>query len=106
MTTTQMRATRFLGATKSEIEEAEFLADILREPDPLGTLATLMEWLPESAFDQRTTGSVYTRLKILAYELRPLTLDNLRETLVRFPDEQVSIAVDDVAEILAGARHE
>lgn len=94
----------FPGTQDSELEEAELLADILDEPNPARAVMELREWLPEAAFRWRTTGNVYTRLYILSFEGKPVTIEGLRETLRRFPDDQVAIAAADIATILE-ARH-
>lgn len=102
---TDIRNRLFPGIQDSELEEAELLADIIDEPDAAKAVMELREWLPESAFQWRTTGNVYTRLYILTFEGKPVTVAGLRETLTRFPDDQVAIAVDDIEAILK-ARHE
>lgn len=102
---TDIRDRLFAGIQDSELEEAELLAEILDERDPARAVIELRESLPEAAFRWRTTGNVYTRLYILAFENKPVTVEGLRESLVRFPDEQVAIAVDDIETILK-ARHE
>lgn len=90
------------GRPKGPPEAAEtvWLARIFRQPNPTEFVTRLRAGLPESFFQFRATGSVYTRLGILVYEGKEVTLDNLRETLARMPDDHVQLVVDDIARIL------